>query len=79
MISAAPNAVEFANSLATSSGNFGVTAGTTVSGWLIVHYGVVQAPWAGLCFGILSLSMIGVRHIMERKSKKQSYAACKAV
>lgn len=79
MISAAPNAVEFANSLATSSGNFGVTAGTTVSGWLIVHYGIAQAPWGGLCFGILSLSMIGVRHIMERKSKKQSYAACKAV
>lgn len=67
MISAAPHALEFANSLATSFGNLGVAVGTTVSGWFIFHKGVLIAPWVGAVFGIASLLMILLRWLVERK------------
>ncbi|WP_316804933.1 MFS transporter [Pedobacter nototheniae] len=67
MISAAPNSLEFANSLATSFGNLGVSLGTAVGGWIIVTKGVEYIPWIGLCFGILALLMILLRSIIERK------------
>lgn len=67
MISAAPNSLEFANSLATSFGNLGVAVGTTVSGWFIFYQGVSIAPWVGAAFGIASLAMIGLRSVLERK------------
>jgi predicted MFS family arabinose efflux permease len=57
MISAAPNALEFANSLATSFGNLGVSVGTIVSGWVIATSGVAMSPWVGMSFGILALLM----------------------
>jgi predicted MFS family arabinose efflux permease len=72
MISAAPDALAFANSLATSFGNLGVSVGTIVGGWVIATSGVAQTPWLGLCFGILSLSMIGIRAIIEKKSTQKS-------
>lgn len=65
MISAAPKSLEFANSLATSSGNMGVTLGTVVSGWVIAGHGVQQTPWVGFCFGILALSMIAWRKVLD--------------
>ena len=55
MISAAPNALEFANSLATSFGNLGVSVGTVVSGWV------------GMSFGVLALLMIGLRSLLNLK------------
>lgn len=67
MISAAPHALEFANSLATSFGNLGVAIGTMVSGWFIAGYGVQQSPWVGMCFGIMALLMIAWRSILERR------------
>ena len=67
MISAAPNSLEFANSLSTSFGNLGVAVGTTVSGWFIFYQGVAVAPWVGAAFGIASLAMIGLRSVLERK------------
>ncbi|KIO76204.1 sugar transporter [Pedobacter lusitanus] len=72
MISAAPHALEFANSLATSFGNFGVSVGTIVSGWVIVHHGVAMSPWVGMCFGLLSLLMIGMRSLIERSREPVS-------
>lgn len=72
MISAAPNALEFANSLATSFGNLGVAVGTTVSGWFIFHNGVVIAPWVGAAFGIAALAMIGIRSLLEKKRRNLS-------
>jgi predicted MFS family arabinose efflux permease len=69
MISAAPNAPEFANSLATSFGNLGVAVGTTVSGWFIIYNGVAIAPWIGAAFGIAALVMIGIRSLLEKKHK----------
>ena len=67
MISAAPNSLEFANSLATSFGNLGVAVGTTVSGWFIFYHGVAVTPWVGAAFGLASLAMIGLRSILEAK------------
>ncbi|GGE39967.1 putative MFS family arabinose efflux permease [Pedobacter psychrotolerans] len=66
MISAAPNSLEFANSLATSFGNFGVTIGTTLGGWMIVSKGVVYNPWIGLVFGALAFMMIALRSYLEK-------------
>jgi predicted MFS family arabinose efflux permease len=72
MISAAPDALEFANSLATSSGNLGVAVGTTVSGWFIFHSGIATAPWVGAAFGLAGLIMIGLRSITETKYQMKS-------
>lgn len=69
MTSAAPHAPEFANSLAISFGNLGVTAGTVVSGWFIASVGVSQSPWVGMAFGILAFLMIMWRTLLERKSE----------
>ena len=69
MISSVPQSLEFANSLATSFGNLGVTVGTTIGGWMIVTKGVEFNPWIGLVFGILAFIMMGVRSMWERKEK----------
>lgn len=69
MISSVPQSLEFANSLATSFGNLGVTLGTTVGGWMIITKGVEYNPWIGLVFGILAFIMMGVRSMLERREK----------
>ncbi|BAP31614.1 sugar transporter [Chryseobacterium sp. StRB126] len=69
MISAAPDALEFANSLATSFGNLGVTLGTTIGGWIIITKGVEYTPWIGFIFGILAFLMMIVRNIVEKKGE----------
>ncbi|MDR6300953.1 MFS transporter [Mesonia maritima] len=66
MISSAPQSLEFANSLATSFGNLGITLGTTVGGWLIATKTVVYTPWLTLLFGMLALLMMVVRSWLER-------------
>lgn len=72
MISSAPNALEFANSLATSFGNLGVTLGTTIGGWIIVARGVEYTPWIGFVFGILAFLMILIRSIFEKRNQQIS-------
>ncbi|AZA76565.1 MFS transporter [Chryseobacterium sp. G0186] len=74
MISSAPHALEFANSLATSFGNLGVTLGTTVGGWIIVTKGVEYTPWLGAVFGILAFLMMMLRSLLEKRS--QQLASC---
>ncbi|MBP2619221.1 MFS transporter [Chryseobacterium jejuense] len=69
MISAAPDALEFANSLATSFGNLGVTLGTTIGGWIIITKGVEYTPWIGFIFGILAFLMMIARNIVEKKEQ----------
>lgn len=66
MISAARDSLEFANSLATSFGNLGVSLGTTTGGWIIATRGVTDVPWLTFGFGTLALLMIGLRYIYER-------------
>jgi predicted MFS family arabinose efflux permease len=66
MISSAPRSLEFANSLATSFGNLGVSLGTTAGGWVIATQGVAHTPWAGFGFGVLALLMIAWRSLIEK-------------
>lgn len=68
MISSAPNSLEFANSLATSFGNMGITLGTTIGGWIIATKGVQYTPWLTLVFGILAFTMIIIRRYLEKRS-----------
>lgn len=68
MISSAPTSLEFANSLATSFGNLGITVGTTVGGWIIATKGVQYTPWLTLLFGILAFAMIILRKYLEKGS-----------
>ena len=75
MISAAPGSLEFANSLATSFGNLGVTLGTTIGGWIIITKGVVFTPWVGLVFGLLAFSMMILKGLYEKRN--QSILPCK--
>jgi predicted MFS family arabinose efflux permease len=67
MISSAPEAMEFANSLATSFGNLGVTLGTTIGGWVIVTKGVQYTPWITFAFGLLAFAMIIMRSFLEKR------------
>jgi len=69
MISSVPQSMEFANSLATSFGNLGVTLGTTLGGWMIMTKGVEYNPWIGFIFGLLAFLMLAVRKILERKQE----------
>lgn len=69
MISSAPESLEFANSLATSFGNLGVTVGTTIGGWVIVTKGVEFIPWIGLVFGLLAFLMMILKVIVEKRSQ----------
>lgn len=68
MISSAPTSLEFANSLATSFGNLGITLGTTVGGWIIATKGVEYTPWLTLLFGVLAFAMIVLRKYLEKGS-----------
>ncbi|WP_177735124.1 MFS transporter [Flavobacterium inviolabile] len=68
MISSAPTSLEFANSLATSFGNLGITVGTTVGGWIIATKGVQYTPWLTLLFGILAFAMIILRKYLEKRN-----------
>ncbi|MBJ6146172.1 MFS transporter [Hymenobacter sp. BT559] len=58
---AAPEAVEFANGLAGSFTNLGVTVGTTVGGWLLLHYSLRYLPWAGAAFGLAALGVVALQ------------------
>lgn len=67
MISSVPESLEFANSLATSFGNLGVSLGTTLGGWIIVTEGVQYTPWITLVFGFLAFAMLLLRWILEKQ------------
>ncbi|EFK57395.1 MFS transporter [Sphingobacterium spiritivorum] len=77
MISSAPQSLEFANSLATSFGNMGITLGTTVGGWIIATRGVQYTPWLTLSFGILSFTMIVLRKWLEKSNSEMGIECSK--
>lgn len=66
MVSAAPDAKEFANSLQTSFGNLGVSLGTATGGWFINYYGIKITPWVGIGFGMMALIVIFWRAYLDR-------------
>jgi len=65
MVSAAPDAKEFANSLQTSFGNLGVSLGTATGGWFINYYGIKFVPWVGVGFGVMALIVIFWRAYLD--------------
>lgn len=71
MISSVPHSLEFANSLATSFGNMGITLGSTLGGWIIATREVAYTPWLTLIFGVLAFAMIVLRMHLEKKSAKK--------
>ncbi|WP_160713579.1 MFS transporter [Chitinophaga solisilvae] len=75
MISGAPDALAFANSLAISFGNLGVSVGTAVSGMVIASQSVAVAPWVGMLFGAAALLAILLRSVLQARWAK---AACVA-
>ncbi|NLR64392.1 MFS transporter [Chitinophaga varians] len=58
MISYAPEAPEFANSLSISFGNLGIAAGSLSGGWIIREYGVQYTPWGMGLFGVGALGLV---------------------
>lgn len=72
MISAAPNAKEFANSLQTSFGNLGVSLGTAIGGFFITQYSISITPWVGVVFAFLAIITIIWRAYLDRLHDKKS-------
>jgi predicted MFS family arabinose efflux permease len=69
MIEAAPEAPEFANSLQASFGNLGVSVRTAAGGWFIASSGIENLPWVGAVFGVLALTMMICREVLDRKPR----------
>ncbi|WP_212006544.1 MFS transporter [Chitinophaga sp. HK235] len=72
MISAAPDALEFANSLAVSFGNLGVSVGTAVSGMVIATHSVAYAPWVGMVFGMVAIVLVLWRGVLRSRSSNMA-------
>ncbi|WBL26741.1 MFS transporter [Zunongwangia sp. HGR-M22] len=72
MISAAPNAKEFANSLQTSFGNLGVSLGTAIGGFFITQYSISITPWVGVVFAFLAIITILWRAYLDRTNENES-------
>lgn len=66
MISAAPDAKEFANSLQTSFGNLGVSLGTSIGGFFIFKDGISVTPWVGVVFGVLAILVVMWRAYLDK-------------
>lgn len=71
MISAAPHAKEFANSLQTSFGNLGVSTGTAIGGFFISQYGISIASWVGMVFGVLAILVIFWRAYLDKLPERE--------
>ena len=68
MQSAATEAKSFSNTLQTSFGNLGISAGTFIAGITIARYGMITSPWVGAGFGLAALVSIFVRVRAEKKT-----------
>jgi predicted MFS family arabinose efflux permease len=74
MISFAPEAPEFANSLAISFGNLGISVGTLLGGLVFEQYGVHNTTWAMCLFCFIALSLLSIQVYNERSKKYQDSA-----
>ena len=61
MVSAAPEAPEFANGIFLSMGNIGVTVGTTIAGAVVLTMGVRYIMLAAIAVLILDLILLFIR------------------
>jgi len=65
--SSVPEAQEFVNSIFTSCGNLAVTAGATIGGFWIVHFGIQQIVWSSILLLGLSLVILLVKKVLRWK------------
>ncbi|MCD0475244.1 MFS transporter [Flavobacterium sp. EDS] len=68
MIETAPEAPEFANSLAISFGNLGISFGTAIGGLFINNYGVQSTPWVMFAFCTIALIMMIFKKLIEKRA-----------
>ncbi len=61
MVSAAPDAPEFANGIFLSMGNVGVTLGTTIAGAIVLGMGVQYVMLAAIVVMVIDLALIFLR------------------
>jgi predicted MFS family arabinose efflux permease len=61
MVSAAPDAPEFANGIFLSMGNVGVTLGTTIAGAVVAGMGVQYVMLAAIAVMIIDLILLFTR------------------
>ena len=61
MVSAAPDAPEFANGIFLSMGNVGVTLGTTVAGLVVMSWGVQYVMIAAIFVLFIDLILLFTR------------------
>ncbi|KQM77911.1 hypothetical protein ASE74_16050 [Pedobacter sp. Leaf216] len=66
----APQALEFANGMVNSFANFGVTAGTLLAGYTILHKGINQIPWLAVTFGTLAVVLVFAKLLTARQALK---------
>ncbi|TLY48326.1 MAG: MFS transporter [Gammaproteobacteria bacterium] len=67
----AREAPEFTNSLFVSFSNLGITVGTVLAGWFILHFGTHNLVWVGILFLILALLSILSKIIIRSKNHYQ--------
>ncbi|KFF23461.1 MFS transporter [Chryseobacterium vrystaatense] len=67
MIEAAPEAPEFANSIAISSGNLGISFGAAIGGLSISNFGAQSTPWIMFALSFAALVMMLFKKIIENK------------
>ena len=72
MIETAPEAPEFANSLAISFGNLGISFGTAIGGVFINNYGVQSTPWVMFVFCSVALMMMMFKKLIEKHARTKS-------
>ena len=73
LMSAAPEAPDFANGLFLTSTNLGTTVGATICGWLISDFGTRSGVWQGLIFLLPCIILIAIlfqRSISTRKRRE---------
>ncbi len=61
IMSAAPGAEDFANSLGVSFGNLGLTIGAVVSGWVIANTGIGQTPLVSIGLVLIAWALVLLR------------------
>ncbi|WP_163853579.1 MFS transporter [Paenibacillus elgii] len=72
LTSEAPETPEFANSLFVSFANLGVTLGTALGGWFLVHMGTRQITWSGVLFLVLASVCIWLKIKLPKEDKNDS-------
>lgn len=70
MIETAPEAPEFANSIAISFGNLGISFGAAMGGIFINNYGIQSTPWVMFAFCFAALLMMVFKYLIEKNKQK---------